>query len=78
MGIGQGNSFDMVALAKIQNSEPDSIGLDGKPLSECVEVMINIVHNRSTKLPRPQGRMIRMENALAKCIPWPRTCASTS
>ena len=63
VGLVSPNSLDMVALATVQNSEPDSIGLDGKPLSECVEVMINIVHKRSTKLPRPQEWMTRMENA---------------
>ena len=78
VGLVSPNNFDMVALATVQNSEPNSIELDGKPLSECVEVMINIVQKRSTKLPRPQGRIIRMENAMAKCIPWLRTCVSTS
>jgi hypothetical protein len=63
----------LVALRLVQNSYATSIGLDGEPICEHVEVMVNMVYKRTTKLPRPRGRMIKMESAEAKCIPWPRS-----
>jgi hypothetical protein len=55
------NTTQLVALGTIQNSDATSIGLDGEPLFEYVEVMVNMVYKRTTKLPRPDGRMTKME-----------------
>ena len=76
VGLASPNTFDMVAEGTIQNADPNAMGLDGQPLCEFVEVMINMVHKKTTMLPRPRGRMTKMASAQAKCIPWPRNCVS--
>ena len=72
------NSSNLAALGTIQTADINAVGLDGDPLSDYVEVMVNIVYRETTVLPRPLGRMTRMGNAQAKCIPWPRNHVSIS
>ena len=57
------NTFDMVAEGTIHNVDPYAMGLDGQPLCEFVEVMINMVHKKTTMMPRPRGRMTKMASA---------------
>ncbi|XP_037450565.1 uncharacterized protein LOC119320692 [Triticum dicoccoides] len=45
---------------------------DGQPLADCVEVLVNVVLKETTELPRAQGKINKIGNAQARCIPWPR------
>jgi hypothetical protein len=65
------NSAQLVAMGTVQSTDADAIGFDGQPLSDSVEVLVNIVYRNTTKLPRPHGRLTKMGNAQVKCIPWP-------
>uniref|UniRef100_A0ACD5TYK0 Uncharacterized protein n=1 Tax=Avena sativa TaxID=4498 RepID=A0ACD5TYK0_AVESA len=56
----------------VQNADANSLGSDGKPLRDYVEVLVNYVCSKTTMLPRAHGRLKKLENAQAKCIPWPR------
>ncbi|XP_044360007.1 uncharacterized protein [Triticum aestivum] len=45
--------------------------IDGQPLADCVEVLVNIVLKETTELSRAQGKINKLGNAQARCIPWP-------
>jgi hypothetical protein len=67
------NSLCLAAVGTVQNVDPDAVGSDGKPLRDCVDVLVNYICSTTTLLPRPQGRLKKLGSAQAKCIPWPRT-----
>jgi hypothetical protein len=72
VGLTSPNSAQLVPYGTVQNVDANSKCLDGKPLSDFVEVLVNIILRESTLLPRAQGRIIKLGNAAAQCIPWPR------
>jgi hypothetical protein len=72
VGLTSPNNAQLVAYGTVQNVDANSKCLDGKPLSDFVEVLVNIVLRESTLLPRAQGRITKLGNAAAQCIPWPR------
>ena len=41
----------MAATAIVINADPNSVGSDGKQLTEYVDVMVNYVLTEATKLP---------------------------
>jgi hypothetical protein len=57
VGLTSPNSAQLVAYGTVQNVDTNSKCLDGKPLSDFVEVLVNIVLRESTLLPRAQGRI---------------------
>jgi hypothetical protein len=66
------NSAQFVALGTVQSIDAAAIGFDGQPLSDSVEVLVNIVYKTTTKLPRPRHEWLtKMGSAQAECIPWP-------
>ena len=52
--------------------DKDAKCIDGKPLCDYVEMLVNIVLKETTILPRALGRINNLSNATAHCIPWPR------
>jgi hypothetical protein len=72
VGLTSPNNAQLVAYGTVQNVDANSKCLDGKPLSDFVEVLVNIVLRESTLLPRAQGRITKLGNVAAQCIPWPR------
>jgi hypothetical protein len=55
-------SETIVALGTVQNADTD----------EYIEVMINMVLKRTTRLPQAKGRMTLLGQAEAHSIQWPR------
>ncbi|PNT64658.1 uncharacterized protein LOC100840765 isoform X2 [Brachypodium distachyon] len=72
VGLTSPNSAAVVALGTVQNVNKEAKCMDGKPLSDYVEVLVNVVLKGTTLLPRSQGRVLNMGNAQARSIPWPR------
>ena len=66
------NSASVVAMGTIQKTDRKAKATDGQPLADCVEVLVNIVLKEATELPRAQGKINKLGNAQARCIPWPR------
>ncbi|VAI54444.1 unnamed protein product [Triticum turgidum subsp. durum] len=66
------NSASVVAMGTIQKTDRKAKAIDGQPLADCVEVLINVVLKETTELPRAQGKINKLGNAQARCIPWPR------
>jgi hypothetical protein len=52
----------VVALGTVQNADTD----------EYIEVMINMVLKRTTRLPQAKGRMTLLGQAEAHSVQWPR------
>ena len=71
VGLTSPNSLQVVAYGTVQNLDKESKCFDGKPLSDCIEVLVNYVLKETTLLPRAQGRITRLGSATAQCIPWP-------
>jgi len=61
-------STSMVAFATIQATDSKSKATDGQPLGDCVEVLINTVFSKTTLLPRSQGNISKLSNAVGRCI----------
>ncbi|KAK1669200.1 hypothetical protein QYE76_057359 [Lolium multiflorum] len=57
----------VVALGTVQNADTD----------EFIEVMINMVLKRTTRLPQAKGRMTLLGHAEARSVQWPRKNIST-
>ena len=55
----------MVALGTIQKT-------DSKANASDVEVLVSVVFNQTTILPRAHGKIQNLENATARCIAWPK------
>ncbi|KAF6991827.1 hypothetical protein CFC21_008877 [Triticum aestivum] len=65
------NSENVVAMGTIQKTNRKAKAIDGQPLADCVEVLVNIVLKETTELSRAQGKINKLGNAQARCIPWP-------
>ena len=72
VGLTSPNSAKIVALGTIQETDPNANAMDGQPLADSVEVVVNYIFNSQTMLPRAHGKMKMLGNAQARCIPWPR------
>jgi len=72
VGLISPQSTSMVAFATIQATDSKSKATDGQPLGDCVEVLINTVFSKTTLLPRSQGNISKLSNAVGRCIQWPR------
>ncbi|XP_024318903.1 uncharacterized protein LOC112272420 [Brachypodium distachyon] len=66
------NSGKMVALGTIQGTDPKAKAMDGQPLANSVEVVVDCIFSPTTVLPRAQGKLKILGNAQARCITWPR------
>ncbi|XP_037408271.1 uncharacterized protein LOC119270369 [Triticum dicoccoides] len=51
------NSASVVAMGTIQKTDRKAKAIDGQPLADCVEVLVNIVLKETTELPRAQGKI---------------------
>ncbi|WVZ63949.1 hypothetical protein U9M48_013539 [Paspalum notatum var. saurae] len=61
-------------------SHPEGSIAEGCQLYEnCVEVLVSIVFNQTTMLPRAHGKIQKLGSATARCILWPRqnVCSGT-
>ena len=72
VGLISPKSTSMVAFATIQATDSKSKATDGQPLGDCVEVLINTVFSKTTLLPRSQGNISKLSNAVGRCIQWPQ------
>ena len=48
------NSASVVVMGTIQKTSRKAKAIDGQPLADCVEVLVNIVLKETTELPRAQ------------------------
>jgi hypothetical protein len=58
----------VVALGTVQHADTD----------EFIEVMINMVLKRTTRLPQAKGRMTLLGHAEARSVQWPRKNVSST
>ena len=72
VGLISPQSTSMVAFATIQATDSKSKATDSQPLGDCVEVLINTVFSKTTLLPRSQGNISKLSNAVGRCIQWPQ------
>jgi len=72
VGLESPNSKRMVALGTIQKTDSKANASDGYPSADCVEVLVSVVFNQTTILPRAHGKIQNLENATARCIAWPK------
>jgi hypothetical protein len=72
VGLASPNSKKMVAMGTVQRTDSKAKGSDGYPLADYVEVLISVVSNQMTMLPRARGKILKLGNATARCIAWPQ------
>ena len=72
VSLSSPNSASVVEMGTIQKTDRNAKASDGQPLADCVEVLVNIVLKETTELSRAQGKINKLGNAQARCIPWPR------
>ncbi|CAO2141750.1 unnamed protein product, partial [Urochloa humidicola] len=71
VGLASPNSKKMVAMGTIQKTDSKAKASDGQPLADCVEVLVSVVFNQMTMLPRAHGKIQKLGSATAHCIAWP-------
>ncbi|KAL6597489.1 hypothetical protein ACP70R_046929 [Stipagrostis hirtigluma subsp. patula] len=62
---------NIVAYGRITCTDKNAKGVDGLPLGDYCEVLVDLVLDNNVLLPRAQGQATKLGSAIGRCIAWP-------
>ncbi|KAL6646638.1 hypothetical protein ACP70R_015715 [Stipagrostis hirtigluma subsp. patula] len=62
---------NIVAYGRITSTDKNAKGVDGLPLGDYCEVLVDVVLDHNVLLPRAQGQATKLGSAIGRCIAWP-------